>query len=400
MKSLSIQQKYLLFLIFSFASPILLTSAVLAGWFDSETHFLLLSGALLAILGVLAFSLSRDVARQLGGDPTYAVEIANRIAEGDLTTQVRLRPGDTRSVLHAIAQMQEELCTIVTQIQRNAQEVSQSVQQMSAQSTEISFASQMQAGSTQETTGTIAEITRGIGEISKLVEKTETHSENVAELSVQGERMVTDTVEGMDSIKTTVQETARQILRLKERSSEVNGIIQLIWSIAEQTNLLALNAAIEAARAGDRGRGFAVVAGEVRNLAERTAAATQEISHMIQSIQQDTNNAVAAMDAVPPLIDEGMAKSCNAAECLQSIKTRAAEVLENIRCLAQIADDQVQRARNIVENVEQITEMLKKTDAAVESATQTAVILEKSAAGLDQSVKMFTLDASKPTKEA
>ncbi|HLF98062.1 MAG TPA: methyl-accepting chemotaxis protein [Methylococcaceae bacterium] len=349
------------------------------------------AGFLFALCGA-AYFLADGIRETFGGDPEYVAEIVHRLADGELSTPVNLSQGADASVLNSLARMQEKLRGIILQIERNAQDVSASVQQMSAQSNEISFASQMQAGSTAQTTETITEITHGINEIANLVNETEHHSNAVADLSVQGESMVSDTMQGMNSIKDTIRNTATQILQLKERSGEVSGIIQLIKGIAEQTNLLALNAAIEAARAGEQGRGFAVVAEEVRRLAERTATATSEISTMIQSIQHETNHAVDVMETVAPLLDAGVGKSVQAAEYLHQIKDRAALTLEKIQRLAQLTDEQVGRARNIVENVEQITEMLKMTDGAVESATQTSVTLERSAANLDQAVKMFNLN--------
>jgi methyl-accepting chemotaxis protein len=225
--------------------------------------------------------------------------------------------------------------------------------------------------------------------MSSLVGETEQHSKEVVTLSVSGAGSLAETLEGMAAIKAMIQETAGKISRLREGSKKISAVINLIKGIANQTNLLALNAAIEAARAGNQGRGFAVVAEEVRKLAEHTASATVDVSSMILEIQSETGAVVKAMDAVQPLIDAGVEKSETAAAALRRIEGESAETLEKINRIAGAVADQINRSADIVENVQQITEMLKMTDAAVESATQTAVALERSVAGLDGAVKRF-----------
>src|SRR6185369_8085820 len=108
----------------------------------------------------------------------------------------------------------------------------------------------------------------------------------------QGGMAVTETIAGMNRIRSNVQETAKKIKRLGESSQQIGEIVKLIDDIADQTNMLALNAAIQAAMAGEQGKGFSVVAEEVRRLAERSAGATREIASLVKSIQDDTAEAV------------------------------------------------------------------------------------------------------------
>ncbi|RBH37533.1 methyl-accepting chemotaxis protein, partial [Pseudomonas sp. MWU13-2860] len=123
----------------------------------------------------------------------------------------------------------------------------------------------------------------------------------------------------LEQIAGALNTTATVINTLGQRSQEIGGIVSVITSIAEQTNLLALNAAIEAARAGEQGRGFAVVADEVRNLASRTRQATDEISGMIHSIQQETGNAISTMEQGNLLMQEGLSRNANVASALARI---------------------------------------------------------------------------------
>jgi methyl-accepting chemotaxis protein len=347
------------------------------------------SGIALLAIGGLGYYLAREMMRTLGGDPDFVVEAVNRIAAGYLDTPVELARNDQSSILHGISEMQKEWHSIVSQIEQNAREVNVSVQQMSAQSNEISFASQMQAGFTSQTSETINEIRDSINDMSALVGDTERHSNQVVTLSVSGAELLAETVQNMATIKTMVTETADQITRLREGSKKISAVINLIKGIANQTNLLALNAAIEAARAGNQGRGFAVVAEEVRKLAEHTANATVDVSAMILEIQGETGEVVKAMDTVKPLIDQGVVKSETAVNSLRRIEGEAVETLAKINHIAAGVADQISRSADIVDNVGQIAETLKMTDSAVESATETAVALERAVAGLDGAVKRF-----------
>ncbi|NJD05177.1 MAG: methyl-accepting chemotaxis protein [Methylococcaceae bacterium] len=391
LRRLPVKGKFLLLMVVVLVTVVGLNLVAVASVDDPSVlwrMWLMTALAVSAICG-LAYYLARQVMGQLGGDPDFVVEVVNRIAEGSLDTPIELARHDSSSILHGISQMQKELRAIVSQIEQNARDVNASVQQMSAQSNEISFASQMQAGSTSQTTETINEIRDRINDMSALVGETEQHSKQVVSLSVSGAGSLAETLEEMAAIKAMTQETAGKITRLQEGSKKISAVINLIKGIANQTNLLALNAAIEAARAGAQGRGFAVVAEEVRKLAEHTASATVDVSSMITEIQSETGEVVRAMEAVQPLIDAGVVKSETAAGSLRQIEGEAVETLEKINRIAGAVAEQISRSADIVENVEQIAEMLKMTDSAVESATQTAVALERSVAGLDGAVKRF-----------
>ena len=122
---------------------------------------------------------------------------------------------------------------------------------------------------------------------------------------------------GMDALRANVQAGAKKIKNLGDRSMEITSIVGTIARISEQTNMLALNAAIEAARAGEHGRGFSVVADEVRQLAERTAAATQEIESLVRAIQTETNESVDAIEQQTEVGGERVARrrSAPASRC-------------------------------------------------------------------------------------
>ena len=133
--------------------------------------------------------------------------------------------------------------------------------------------------------------------------------------------MVRNTIDGMDTIREQIQDTAKRIKRLGESSQEIGDIVSLINEIADQTNILALNAAIQAAMAGEAGRGFAVVADEVQRLAERSATATKQIAGLVKTIQTDTNEAVSSMEQTTAEVVKGAELANSAGTALEEIET-------------------------------------------------------------------------------
>ncbi len=192
----------------------------------------------------------------------------------------------------ANAQMYEEMKRMVEHL-RNAG------LQISTSSAQIRAASEEQATGAAEQSSGVSEVTTTIEELNTTATHIAKNAENVASLA--GE-----TLAGMQEINTRVNETARKILSLGEKSQSIGNITKLIDDIAEQTNLLALNAAIEAARAGEVGRGFAVVAQEVRKLAERSSESTEEIRQIINEIQGETNSSIMSIEGSTKWVKKGL----------------------------------------------------------------------------------------------
>ena len=156
------------------------------------------------------------------------------------------------------------------------------------------------------------------------------HSVDVAH---KGGEAVRRTIDGMNTIRETIQETSKRIKRLGESSQEIGNIVELISDIAEQTNILALNASIQASMAGEAGRGFAVVADEVQRLAERAANATKQIEVLVRTIQTDTNEAVVSMERSTTDVVGGALLAENAGAALEEIEqvsNQIASLVQNI----------------------------------------------------------------------
>ncbi|BBL76134.1 HAMP domain-containing methyl-accepting chemotaxis protein [Methylomagnum ishizawai] len=253
--------------------------------------------ALIAIIGGTSWLISRQLLGQLGGEPALAVEIANKIATGDLSMDIKLRAGDNDSVIAAMKRMSGMLVQTIGDVHTATQILGEAATQVNSTAQNLSQASTEQAASVEETTSSVEEMSATIEQNTDNAKVTDNMATKVAQQAVEGGQAVTATVAAMKKIA---------------------GKIGIIDDIAYQTNLLALNAAIEAARAGDHGKGFAVVAAEVRKLAERSQVAAGEISELAGS-------SVALAEQAGKLLEEIVPNIAKTSELVQEISASSTE---------------------------------------------------------------------------
>ncbi len=331
----------------------------------------------------------RSVTRPLGGEPDEAKAAVERIAQGDLTAEIRVKAGDGTSLLAATRNMQANLRKMVSELKSNAEGVASAAGQLSSASEQVASATAHQSEAASAMAAAVEEMTVSINHVSDSAREAHGVTAGTGEQSQAGSRVIEDTVVEMQKISATVGDAAQTIQAMGESSQRISGIVQVIKDVAEQTNLLALNAAIEAARAGEQGRGFAVVADEVRKLAERTAQATAEIGGMIDEVQSSARAAVGTMQEAVGRVEGGVSLASRAAESMRGISEGAQRVVGSVNDISNALKEQSVASNDIAANVEKIAQMSEENSAATKEAAQTAQRLEQLAAQTRQAVGVF-----------
>ena len=360
-----------------------------AFWEDA-LKMLVVTVLLLGVILALAFRAMRSILGDLGGEPGYAAQIAQGIAQGDLSQAIETQ-GRSDSLLGSMRTMRENLHGMVEHFNGASQTLSGASEKLSSETRQISEGSQMIAESTASTAAAIEEMTVSINHISDNARETEHNSRQAAELAVQGEKLASDAAGEIRRIATDITDASELIRGLVDRSREIDGMSNVIKEIADQTNLLALNAAIEAARAGEQGRGFAVVADEVRKLAERTSGATQDITRTIRAVQGDTDTAAARMEGVREQVALGVDLAEKAAQALRDINDGARATLAKTREVADAAKEQSEASNSIAGNIERIAQMVERADVSVQQAHVQVRELDALARELNTAAARFRL---------
>jgi methyl-accepting chemotaxis protein len=348
------------------------------------------SALLMLILAVAAsIFITRTIMGGIGGEPSYAVEVARKIADGDLSFSIITRSGDTNSLLATMKDMQVSLKTMITQTRDAASGLSSQAKSLAAISNTVADRSIHQSNAASSMSASVQEMNESISRVAENANKARSMTNEASELSVNGASLVRNTVEKIQNIATSVSNSSQVIQDLGVQSDKISGIVNVIKDIAEQTNLLALNAAIEAARAGEQGRGFAVVADEVRKLAERTAVSTKEITAMIDTIQNRTHSAVLGMTEGASHVNYGVEMAAKTGESMNRIDASTREVSAVVEEISNTLREQNAASNNITMNVDKIAQMIVDNGTTDREVSQLASGLEQLAARLEASVGKF-----------
>jgi methyl-accepting chemotaxis protein len=325
-----------------------------------------LSGAGLGAL------ITRSLTRQLGGEPRYAAEVAERIANGDLHAEVALRDGDQSSLLYAMRCMRDRLAAIVAEVRSGTDAIASASQQIATGNLDLSSRTEEQASALEETASSMEELTSTVKQNAEHARQANSLAASASNVAGQGGTVVAQVVDTMAAID--------------EASRKIVDIIGVIDGIAFQTNILALNAAVEAARAGEQGRGFAVVASEVRSLAQRSAAAAKEIKQLI-------GDSVSKVEAGSKLVNEA---GGTMGEVVTSIQ-RVADIMGEI---ASASHEQTAGIEQINQAIVQMDTVTQQNAGMVEEAAAAAEALQAQAAKLADLVSVFKVGGQAIVSEA
>jgi methyl-accepting chemotaxis protein len=317
-----------------------------------------IAAALAIFMGLL---ITRSIVRPMND----AVQIAQAVAAGDLTSRIEVKTTDeTGQLMQALKDMNEGLVKIVGEVRSGTDTIATASSQIAAGNLDLSSRTEEQASSLEETAASMEELTSTVKQNADNARQANSLAVSASEVALKGGAVVSQVVDTMASIN--------------DSSKKIVDIISVIDGIAFQTNILALNAAVEAARAGEQGRGFAVVATEVRNLAQRSAAAAKEIKTLI-------GDSVDKVAAGSKLVGEA---GSTMDEVVASVR-RVTDIMGEITAASLEQSAGIEQVNQAIAQMDQVTQ---QNAALVEEASAAAESLQDQAANLSQVVGVFRLD--------
>jgi methyl-accepting chemotaxis protein len=334
------------------------------------------------------------IMRKFVSDPVGKMQeaIITISKSGDFTSRVKVTSNDEiGNTVNSFNELVGNLQSSFRTVHEGIEQVAISSHSLSLSAHEVANSSKQQNESALSMAATVQQVTVSIGLVSEGASEALKLAKDSGKLSDQGSEIILRAAEEMKKIANTVRATSETIQNLGEQSTRISSIVQVINEIADQTNLLALNAAIEAARAGEQGRGFAVVADEVRKLAERTSKATQEVSKMIETIQEASRSAVDGMMVTVTQVDGGAALAQQAGDAINLIKIESNQVLDTVNNISSALVEQAKASEDIASNIEQIAQMTERNSAAAEQTAGAAMQLEALAVDMRATVNRFKI---------
>jgi methyl-accepting chemotaxis protein len=303
------------------------------------------------------------VMRQLGGEPDALRRVAQAVAEGDLSTPIALRTGDTSSIMATLKRMSESLASTVTAVRQNAEQVATASSQIASGNSDLSSRTEQQASSLQQTAASMEQLGSTVRHNADSARQANQLATSSSAVASQGGALVQDVVSTMQNIN--------------DSSKKIADIIGVIDGIAFQTNILALNAAVEAARAGEQGRGFAVVASEVRTLAQRSAEAARQIKSLIQASVER--------------VEQGTQQVDRAGATMRDIVASIQRVTDIVAEISAASVEQSSGVSQVGQAVSELDKATQQNAAMVEESAAAAESLKQQSQQLLQAVAVFKL---------
>ena len=333
--------------------------------YQSSALAMILFACLAAAAGAfISVFISRSILRQIGCEPQVAIDIAQKITDGDLTVRTNCRNDDNYSLLYSIEKMRAGLADIVSQVQSASESISVSSRQITSGNMDLSARTEHQASTLEQTASSMEELTSTVKHNADNAQQANALSKSASTVASKGGEVVNQVITTMNSINTS--------------SQKIVDIISVIDGIAFQTNILALNAAVEAARAGEQGRGFAVVASEVRNLAQRSASAAREVKTLI-------DDSVEKVEFGSKLVNQ-------AGVTMEEVVNSVNQVTNIISEIASASKEQNAGIEQINQAIIAMDDVTQQNASLVEEAAAASESLQNQANGLVQRVGFFTVD--------
>ncbi|NEO87312.1 MAG: methyl-accepting chemotaxis protein [Spirulina sp. SIO3F2] len=347
-------------------------------------------GSIVIVAIATSMVIIRLLVRALGESLQRAANVAESVAQGDLTVAVETQSNDeVGKLMSTLGQMTDRLTLLIGGVKRSGIEVTSSATQIAAAGKQLEVTMREQSVTTQETTTTaqtIAETAQALAQTMEEVAKLANLTKNTATESQTGLNQMESTTQ---QLVAATQAIATRLGMISEKANNINTVITTITKVADQTNLLSLNAAIEAEKAGEYGAGFAVVAREIRRLADQTAVATLEIESMVKEMQSSVSTGVMEMDKFSTEVNQSVSTVSNLSGQVAQIIHQVQDLAPRFETVNQGMESQVQSATQISEAMLQLNTVARHTNESFDGINAAIAQLNQAAQTLQQEMSRF-----------
>jgi len=350
----------------------------------------LLAGIIgIVLTGGIGLMLRQGILRSLSTMRQTMLRVAGKL---DFTVRAKVAEHDEiGETVRAFNQLLDRLQENIRSVASATAQVAQAAGQMAQTSAQVAAASVQQSEAASSMASSIEEMSVSIGQVGDRAGETHRLSSESGKLASEGEKVISHTVREISQASDTVEQAAGHIRTLEKQSEQISSVVAVIKEVADQTNLLALNAAIEAARAGEQGRGFAVVADEVRKLAERTAASTQEITRTIESMREGARDAVNGMHHVVDQVNNSVNQASNASQVMEQIGQGSRSSVAMVDEIVSAIREQTHASNSVAQQIEHIAQMAEEGSCAAGESAQSARELDRLSHDMQRIVSAYIL---------
>ena len=355
---------------------------------QAVTFLAVLTIIALLVAVIIAWSMIRAITRPIN----ETVEVANKVASGDLTVSIKSDRGDEfGTLLAAFGTMVTSLRELIQQIDTGASNIASSSEELSTVTDQTRQGVADQRDQTDQVATAMNEMVATVADVAKSAEAAFAAAQTASQKSGEGESAVNETLRFVTDLNSKNADVMAKLQGLQSDTQNIVTVLDVIKSVAEQTNLLALNAAIEAARAGEQGRGFAVVADEVRSLAKRTQTSAEEIETLISNLVSSAESSVSTMETGTKLAEQTLERAKTAGTTIREMASAVEEIRQYNSQIATAAEQQTSVAEDINQNVTLIRDVGDQSATSTEQVSAASDELARLAEGLSSQVGRFRI---------